>query len=126
MAGCTLTRAKSVPQSSWADATAPEGREAREAEGTEGDEEAVTSADWWNYAVMVAITAIVVKLVFWLPLKAQRIERDAAFTQMRKSWRRTWQRLGRIKKSLIPFSVEVRENTNPHFRIVNLHAENVS
>jgi len=97
VAGCTLTRAKSVPQPSWADATAPEGREAREAEGTEEDEEAVTSADWWNYAVMVAITAIVVKLVFWLPLKAQRIERDAAFKQMRKGWRRTWQRLGRIK-----------------------------
>lgn len=29
-------------------------------------------------------------------------------------------------KSLIPFSVEVRENTNPHFRIVKLHAENIS
>ena len=29
-------------------------------------------------------------------------------------------------KSLIPFSVEVRENTNPYFRIVKLHAENVS
>jgi len=28
-------------------------------------------------------------------------------------------------KSLIPFSVEVRENTNPHVRIVELHAENV-
>jgi membrane-anchored glycerophosphoryl diester phosphodiesterase (GDPDase) len=54
----------------------------------------VTSADWWNYAVMVAIAVIVVKLVFWLPLKAQGIERDAAFKQMKKSWRRTWQRLG--------------------------------
>jgi membrane-anchored glycerophosphoryl diester phosphodiesterase (GDPDase) len=57
----------------------------------------VTPADWWNYAVTVAIGVIVVKLVFWLPLKALRIERDAAFKQMGKSWRRTWRRLGKIE-----------------------------
>jgi membrane-anchored glycerophosphoryl diester phosphodiesterase (GDPDase) len=57
----------------------------------------VTSADWWNYVAMVAIAVIVAKLVFWLPLKAHRIQGDAALRQMGESWRRTWRRLGKIE-----------------------------
>jgi membrane-anchored glycerophosphoryl diester phosphodiesterase (GDPDase) len=57
----------------------------------------MTTAGWLNYAFMVAITVIVFRLVFWLPLKAKKIENRKASKQMRQSWRRTWDRLGRLE-----------------------------
>ena len=51
----------------------------------------------WDMVILITISGLVIGPLLWIYAKANRIQRDAAFKQMRESWRRMWDRLGRLE-----------------------------